>query len=145
MSWGENLILLWCKSLWLLKPKIQAIFTMSIIIGCQKFAKVSHHHLASQGLSNSELPCACKKSIVSNKDCVSFRTFSRSWQHGMICPYISFWSNRTHIMNLDLHTAHAHMDMVIDMTNHWLKDNFHDHNNLQFSCSNLCSKCKLWQ
>jgi len=36
-------------------------------------------HLASQGLSNSELPCACKISIVPNKDCgVNFVKLSRS-------------------------------------------------------------------
>jgi hypothetical protein len=34
-------------------------------------------HLASQGLSNSELPRACKKSTVPNKECgVGLRTFS---------------------------------------------------------------------
>ena len=40
-------------------------------------------------------------------------------------------------MNFDLHTVHAHIDMIQEVTKHWLI------NNLWFSCSNLRSKCEL--
>jgi len=60
-------------------------------------------------------------------------------------PYITSQSNHSHIMDLNLHSAHAHMDMLTDVAYQWLKDEFDENENLHFSCVNLHFKCELLQ
>jgi hypothetical protein len=45
-------------------------------------------------------------------------------------------------MDLELHTAHDHMDLIQNAANSWM-DNFQDNNELLITCASIRSKCKV--
>jgi hypothetical protein len=42
-------------------------------------------------------------------------------------------------MDLELHAAHDHMDLIQNGANSWMEDDFQDNNELCITCASLCS------
>jgi hypothetical protein len=46
-------------------------------------------------------------------------------------------------LDLELHAAHDHMDLIQNVANSWTEDDFQDTNKLRITCASLCAKCKV--
>jgi hypothetical protein len=42
-------------------------------------------------------------------------------------------------MDLELHAAHDHMDLIQNVANSWMEDDFQDNDELCITCASLCS------
>jgi hypothetical protein len=46
-------------------------------------------------------------------------------------------------MDLELHAARDHMDLIQNVANSWMEDDFQDNDELRITCASLRAKCKV--